>query len=175
MQQTLKPTFPQQHQDRQPGLEKRMDPKPQYDDPNYKAAGKMNGMRAVVTGGDSGIGRSAALYFAKEGADVAVLYLNENQDAAQTQKDIEALGRKCLLFPVDLKSEDQARAAVERAVEQLGGIDVLVNNAGVQYPQNSIMDISREQLLNTFESNIFSYFYVTKAPGSIWGSAALVT
>ena len=140
-----------------------MDPKPQYDNPTYKAAGKMAGMRAIVTGGDSGIGRSTALHFAKEGADVAVLYLNENQDAAQAKKDIEALGRKCLLFPVDLKSEAQARSAVEQAVSQLGGIDVLVNNAGVQYPQNSIMDISREQLLDTFESNIFSYFYVTKA------------
>lgn len=163
MQGTKFQTFPQQHQSRQPGFEAAMDPQPQYDNPGYKAAGKMEGMRAIITGGDSGIGRAVALCYAKEGADVAILYLNEGQDARQTGEDIEALGRRCHAISVDLRSEEQAVDAVERAVQKLGGVEVLVNNAGVQYPQNSIMDISREQLLHTFESNFFSFFYVTKA------------
>lgn len=160
---TQSPTFPQQHQTRQPGSEARMRPQPQYDNPRYKAAGKMAGMRAIVTGGDSGIGRSVALFYAKEGADVAILYLNETQDALQIQRDIASLGRRCFLYPVDLKDESQASSVTEEAIRQLGGIDVLVNNAGVQYPQNSLLDITREQLLHTFESNIFSCFYVTRA------------
>lgn len=160
---TQSPTFPQQHQTRQPGSEARMRPQPQYDNPRYKAAGKMAGMRAIVTGGDSGIGRSVALFYAKEGADVAILYLNETQDALQIQRDIASLGRRCFLCPVDLKDESQASSVTEEAIRQLGGIDVLVNNAGVQYPQNSLLDITREQLLHTFESNIFSCFYVTRA------------
>jgi NAD(P)-dependent dehydrogenase (short-subunit alcohol dehydrogenase family) len=163
LQGTKSPTFPEQHQNRQPGSEAMMNPQPQYDNPNYKAAGKMNGMRAIVTGGDSGIGRAVALCYAKEGADVAILYLNENRDARQIVGDIEALGRRCHAIPVDLKGEEQASRAVAEAVQKLGGVDVLVNNAGVQYVQNSIMDITREQLMHTFESNFFSYFYVTKA------------
>lgn len=163
MQGTKSPTFPQQHQNQQPGSEAAMNPQPQYDDSNYKAAGKMVGMRAVITGGDSGIGRAVALCYAKEGADVAILYLNENQDARQIKGDIEALGRRCLTIPVDLKNEDQTNRAVEEVVQKLGGVDVLVNNAGVQYVQNSIMDITREQLMHTFESNFYSYFFVTKA------------
>ena len=163
MQTTKTPSFPQQHQRQQPGSEAQMRPQPQYDNPAYRPAGKMEGMRAIVTGGDSGIGRAVALHFAKEGADVAILYLNENRDAQQIQREVEALGRSCPLFPADLKDERQAAKAVEDAVSALGGLNVLVNNAGVQYPQNSILDISREQLLHTFESNVFSYFYVTRA------------
>lgn len=163
MQNTPFPTFPQQHQYQQPGSEAAMQPQPQYDNPSYKASGKMAGMRAIVTGGDSGIGRAVALCYAKEGADVAILYLNEGQDAKQITHDIEALGRRCHAIAVDLKSEENAVRATMQAIEKLGGVDVLVNNAGVQYPQNSIMDITREQLLHTFESNFFSYFYVTKA------------
>ena len=140
-----------------------VDPKPQLESDLYRAAGKLDGKAALVTGGDSGIGRAVALCYAKEGADVAILYLNERQDAQQTVKAVEALGRRCIAIAADLKSEEQAARAVAQAVEQLGGVDVLVNNAGVQYPQNSIMDITREQLMHTFESNFFSYFYVTKA------------
>ncbi len=99
MQATKSPTFPQQHQTQQPGAEAQMNPRPQYDNPNYRPAGKLTGMRALITGGDSGIGRSVALYYAKEGADIALLYLNEHQDAHQIQQNIEALGRKCLCFP----------------------------------------------------------------------------
>lgn len=163
MQNTPFPTFPQQHQYQQPGSEAAMQPQPQYDNPSYKASGKMAGMRAIVTGGDSGIGRAVALCYAKEGADVAILYLNEGQDAKQITHDIEALGRRCHAIAVDLKSEENAVRATMQAIEKLGGVEVLVNNAGVQYPQNSIMDITREQLMHTFESNFFSYFYVTKA------------
>ena len=144
MQATKSPTFPQQHQAQQPGTEAQMNPRPQYDNANYRPAGKMAGMRALITGGDSGIGRSVALYYAKEGADIALLYLNEHQDAHQIQQDIEALGRKCHCFPVDLKDEEQAMATVEKAIQKLGGLNVLVNNAGVQYPQNSILDMTRE-------------------------------
>ena len=163
MQGTKSPTFPQQHQNQQPGSEAAMNPQPQYDNPNYKAAGKMTGMRAIITGGDSGIGRAVALCYAKEGADVAILYLNENQDARQIKGDIEALGRRCHAISIDLKDEDQTNRAVAEAVQMLGGVDVLVNNAGVQYVQNSILDITREQLMHTFESNFFSYFFATKA------------
>ena len=163
MENTQFPTFPQQHQSQQPGHEAAMNPQPQYDNPQYKASGKMKGLRAVITGGDSGIGRAVALCYAKEGADVSILYLNENQHAGQITRDIQALGRHCHPVSADLRSEEQAVRAVEEAVQKLGGVDVLVNNAGVQYPQNSILDITREQLLHTFESNFFSYFYVTKA------------
>lgn len=163
MQTTKFETLPRQHQNQQPGSQARMNPQPQYDCPDYRPAGKMAGMRAIVTGGDSGIGRSVALYYAKEGADVAILYLKENEDARQVQRDIEALGRRCYPIPADLRDEAQAAGAVERAVQLMGGLNVLVNNAGVQYPQNSILDIAREQLEDTFASNIFSQFYVTRA------------
>ncbi len=163
MQGTKSPTFPKQHQQKQPGSEARMNPQPQYDNPDYKSAGKMVGKKAVITGGDSGIGRAVALIFAKEGADVAILYLNEHKDAQDAAREIQALGRKCEVISVDLKGEDAAKWAVGEAVQKMGGLDVIVNNAGVQYPQNSIEDITKEQLIHTFESNFFSYFYVTKA------------
>lgn len=163
MQGTKTPTFPKQHQQKQPGSEARMNPQPQYDNPNYKPAGKMTGKKAVVTGGDSGIGRAVALIFAKEGADVSILYLNEHRDAEEAAQAIRALGRKCEVIAVDLKGEDAASWAIGAAADKLGGLDVVVNNAGVQYPQNSIEDISKEQMIHTFESNFYSCFYVTKA------------
>lgn len=163
MQKTLERTFPAQHQEKQPGSEARMNPQPQYDNPNYKPAGKLLGKRALVTGGDSGIGRAVALCFAKEGADVAILYLNEHKDAQQTVESVERVGRKCYGIPVDLRDERAACNATNDAIQKLGGLDILVNNAGAQYPQNSILDITSEQMLKTFESNIFSMFYVTKA------------
>lgn len=140
-----------------------MDPIPQSDNPNYKSAGKLMGMRALITGGDSGIGRAVALCYAKEGADVAILYLNERQDAETAKRQVEAHGRACHAIAADLKDEQTAARAVGEAVAKLGGLDILVNNAGVQYPQNSILDITKDQLLHTFESNVFSMFYVTKA------------
>jgi len=163
MQPQPKDTFPPQHQNRQPGREAEMNPQPQYDNPAYKAAGKLAGKRALITGGDSGIGRAVAVAFPKEGADVAIVHLRENSDARQTQDAVTALGRKCVVIAADLRQEEAAVDAVNQACNGLGGLDILVNNAAVQYPQNSILDITREQLLCTFESNFFSYFYVTKA------------
>lgn len=156
-------TFPPQHQNRQPGREAEMNPPPQYDNPSYKAAGKLTGKKAFITGGDSGIGRAIAIAYAKEGADVAIVHLCENSDAQDTVRAVEAFGRKCVQIQADLRIEDNAINAVNLAVTQLGAIDILINNAAVQYPQNSILDITREQLTNTFESNFFSCFYVTKA------------
>lgn len=177
MQKTPQPVFPKQHQAQQPGIEVMMMPKPQYDNPNYKAAGKLAGKTALITGGDSGIGRAVAIAYAKEGADIAILYLNEQSDADQVVRDIESIGRKCIAIACDLKCEQTATKAIEEAMRGLQRLDVLVNNAGVQYPQNSILDITREQLLHTFESNYFSYFYVTKAalPHMQSGSAIINT
>ncbi|HAN44574.1 MAG TPA: NAD(P)-dependent oxidoreductase [Ruminococcaceae bacterium] len=158
-----KDTFPPQHQNKQPGKESEMNPRPQYDNPAYKAAGKLCGKAAVISGGDSGIGRAVAVAFAKEGADVAIVYLNENSDADETAQAIEALGRKCLKIQADLKQEKSACDVASQVMNAFGHIDVLINNAAVQYPQNSISDITKEQLVHTFESNIFSYFYMTKA------------
>jgi NAD(P)-dependent dehydrogenase (short-subunit alcohol dehydrogenase family) len=157
------PVFPMQHQNQQPGKEASMQPKPQYNNPNYKAAGKLSGKVALITGGDSGIGRAVAITYAKEGADIAILYLNEQDDARQVIREVQEMGRRCEAIPADLKCEQNAVNAVTQVINQYGRIDILVNNAGVQYPQNSILDITNDQLMHTFESNYFSYFYVTKA------------
>lgn len=156
-------TFPPQHQNRQPGREAEMNPLPQYDDPDYKAGGKLAGKRALITGGDSGIGRAIAVAYAKEGADVAIVHLRENSDADQTVAEVTARGRQCIKIETDLRQEQNAVDAVNRTVRDLGGLDILVNNAAVQYPQNSILDITEDQLRLTMESNFFSYFYMTKA------------
>ncbi|WRS26213.1 SDR family oxidoreductase [Oscillospiraceae bacterium MB08-C2-2] len=156
-------TFPAQHQNRQPGRESEMNPQPQYDNPAYKAAGKLSGKKALITGGDSGIGRAVAVAYAKEGADIAIVHLCENQDAADTARAVENLGRKCAVIQADLRVEQNAFLATRQAVDALGTVDILINNAAVQYPQNSILDITKEQLLSTFESNFFSCFYMTKA------------
>jgi NAD(P)-dependent dehydrogenase (short-subunit alcohol dehydrogenase family) len=140
-----------------------MNPAPQYDNLAYKASGKLSGKKAIITGGDSGIGRAIALAYAKEGADIAIIHLCENSDAQETAQAVERLGRKCYVIQSDLRVEKNAADAVEQAAAQLGTIDILINNAGVQYPQNSLLDITGEQLLTTFESNFFSCFYMTKA------------
>ncbi|MCD7947096.1 MAG: SDR family oxidoreductase [Oscillospiraceae bacterium] len=163
MQPTPKDVFPPQHQTRQPGREAEMNPPPAYDNPAYKASGKLCGKRALVTGGDSGIGRAVAITFAKEGADIAIIHLHENSDATQTQDAVTVLHRTCTVIPADLKDPNVAETAVSQAVGSLGGLDILVNNAGVQYPQNSILDIPCDQLHHTFESNLYSSFYVTQA------------
>lgn len=155
--------FPQQHQDRMPGLESEMNPQPISEDQQYKPSGKLQSKAAIITGGDSGIGRAVAIAFAKEGADIAIIYYNEDDDARQTRSRIEQLGRRCFALKADLKTEQAAKAAVEQAVQSLGKLDVLVNNCAVQYLQNSLTDITEEQLNVTFASNIFSYFHVTKA------------
>lgn len=156
-------TFPPQKQDRQPGIESIMTPQPIAENPFYKGSGKLANKIAVVTGGDSGIGRAVSIAFAKEGADVSVIYYNEHQDAADTKKRIEQLGRRCLLVSADLKEEEACKYAIKKTVETFGGVDVLVNNHGVQFPQKSILDISQQQLEFTFRTNIFSFFYLIKA------------
>ena len=156
-------TFPPQHQNRQPGREAEMSPPPQYDNPAYKVSGKLSGKKALITGGDSGIGRAVAVAYAKEGADVAIIHLCENSDAQETLHAVESLGGKCIAIQADLRLEENVVQSVEQAVAELGGLDILINNAAVQYPQNSILDITKEQLLTTFESNFFSCFYMTKA------------
>lgn len=156
-------TFPKQHQDIQPGLESIMQPLPIFDNPEIKGSNKLKDKVAIISGGDSGIGRSVAVLFAKEGADVVIAYLNEKEDAFVTKQAVEYYGRKCLLMDGNLKDEKFSQYIVTNTIHTFGKIDILVNNCGVQFPQNSILDISTEQLKNTFETNIFSFFYLTKA------------
>lgn len=152
-----------QKQDRQPGIEAEMDPRPEYIKDNYKAAGKLTGKIALITGGDSGIGRAVSVHFAKEGADIAIVYLDEDEDAKDTQSLVEAAGRSCLLIKGDVKDADFCRKAVEQTVKQYGKLNVLVNNAGMQFPQKNVRNITEEQLNVTFKTNIFAYFYFAEA------------
>ena len=154
---------PPQEQDSQPGRQHEMDPVPIVLSPDYKAAGKLDGRVAVVTGGDSGIGRSAAVAFAAEGADVAIIYLDEDEDAARTRELIEGRGRRCLTIAGDVGDKAFCEAAVERVVKELGRLDVLVNNAAEQHPVKDLTKIDEEQLTATFRTNIFGYFFMTEA------------
>ncbi|NWL89806.1 NAD(P)-dependent oxidoreductase [Paenibacillus sp. 79R4] len=171
-----KPTMPPQHQNQQPGLEHKMKPLPDYEGP-YKAAGKLMNKVALITGADSGIGRAVAVAYAKEGADIAVVYLSEHEDAAKTKREVEQEGRKCLLIPGDIGNESFAKQAVQQTVEQLGGLDILVNNAGEQHPQQDIAAITSQQLEKTFRTNVFGMFYLTQAalPHMKKGSAIINT
>lgn len=171
-----KQTMPPQHQNKRPGIEEEMNPRPKYEG-TYKAAGKLEGKVALITGGDSGIGRAVAVAYAKEGADVAIVYLNENEDAKQTKQEVEQEGRKCVLISGDLGNESFAKQAVQETVDQLGGLDILINNAAEQHPQEEITDITAEQLEKTFRTNIFAMFFVTQAamPHLKKGSAIINT
>ncbi len=155
--------FPAQHQDRHPGHEADMEPQPQEIAPDYRGSGKLEGRVAVVTGGDSGIGRSVAVLFAREGADVAVVYLDEHDDAETTKALVEAEGRRCLLLAGDVGQRSFCRDAVAQTVGALGGLDVLVNNAAVQFVRQDLTAISEEQLETTFRTNIFGYFFMAQA------------
>jgi NAD(P)-dependent dehydrogenase (short-subunit alcohol dehydrogenase family) len=157
------PQQPPQHQNKQPGSEKKMHPQPIFLNPNYKGGKKLAGKIALITGGDSGIGRAVACLFAQEGADVFIHYLNEHEDAKKTQKIIEDLGQKCWLNHGDLQSYETCEKTTKIAMEKCGNIDILVNNIAVQYPQDRIEDISCEQMEKTFKTNFFSYFYMIKA------------
>lgn len=156
-------TVPPQHQDQQPGHEHQMEPRPIAENPAHKGTGKFDNKVALITGGDSGIGRAVAIAFAKEGADIAVVYLTEDKDAAETKQKVEELGRKCLLIAGDIGDESFCQKAVEQTTQELGSLDILVNNAAEQHPQDSIEKISAKQLERTFKTNIFSMFYLTKA------------
>ena len=155
--------IPPQQQDQQPGLEREMTPAPEFESPDYKGSGKLYGKVALITGGDSGIGRAVAVYFAREGANVAIVYLDEHEDAEETKKQVEDEGKRCLTISGDVGDETFCREAVEKTVSEFGKLDVLVNNAGEQHPQKSIEDISAAQLERTFRTNIFGMFFMTKA------------
>ncbi|KIF81345.1 SDR family oxidoreductase [Noviherbaspirillum autotrophicum] len=158
-----KPNITPQHQDHQPGSEAAMSPPPQAEGKNYKGSGKLKGKVALITGGDSGIGRAVAIAFAKEGANVVISYLEEHQDAQETRRLIEAEGRECVTLAGDVGDSSFCKKMVDTTVSSFGKLDILVNNAAQQYPQQSITDISDEQLEKTFRTNIFSMFYAVRA------------
>lgn len=156
------PPFPQKHQEK-PGTEHRLDPQPMYDAPFYRGSGKLDGMVAIVTGGDSGIGRSVAVLFAREGADVAVCYLSEDQDAEDTKAAVEKEGRRCLLLRGDVGKLEDCQVAVSRTVDEFGRLDILVNNAAFQYHAFDFDDLTPEHFDETIRTNLYGYFNMCKA------------
>ena len=156
-------TFIAQHQNVQPGMEYEMKPAPIFENPNYVTSNKLKDKVVIISGGDSGIGRAISVLFAKEGADIVINYLNEHEDANYTKKIIEECGRRCLLISGDLRDENLSSYIVDTTLKTFGKIDVLINNCGIQFPQNSILDISSKQLKDTFETNFFTFFYLTRA------------
>jgi len=154
---------PAQEQRRQPGRESKMRPRPLAERREYRGSGKLKGQVAMITGGDSGIGRAVAILFAREGADVAISYLDEHKDAKETQRQVEQEGRKCLKLPGDIGDESVCKKMVADTIKKFGRLNVLVNNAAEQHPQEDIRKITRAQLERTFRTNIFSYFYFVKA------------
>jgi NAD(P)-dependent dehydrogenase (short-subunit alcohol dehydrogenase family) len=171
-----RPPFPAKKLDK-PGLEADLDPKPRYEAPAYKAAGKLAGKRALITGGDSGIGRAVAVMFAREGADVAINYLpDEQQDADETRRAIEALGKKCILLPGDLLDPALCKQLVAQTVQQLGGIDILVSNAAHQN-RKELAELTPEEFDRTMKTNVYAYYHLAKAavPHMARGSVILAT
>lgn len=172
---------PPQTQNTQPGLEYQMTPLPIFDNPCYKGSGKLNNKVAIITGGDSGIGRAVAITFAKEGANIVIVYYNEHEDANYTKQYIESLGRPCTLISGDLKDPSFSTQIINQTINTYGKIDILVNNAGVQYQQKKLEDISNEQFDLTLKTNIYSMFYLTKAAlpymqnGSIINTTSITT
>jgi len=156
-------TFPAQHQEQQPGLEVLMNPKPVAEDDGYVGSSKLKGKVAIITGGDSGIGRAVAIAYAKEGADVVIAHLNEVDDANATRARIEQLGQRCLVVVGDIGDEVFCQDIINKTLQTFGKLDIVVNNAAEQHPQNSLLDVTTAQLERTFRTNIFSYFFLTKA------------
>jgi NAD(P)-dependent dehydrogenase (short-subunit alcohol dehydrogenase family) len=157
------PPFPEQHQDG-PGIEAELEPRPSFEARSYRAAGKLEGKVALITGGDSGIGRAVAVLFAREGADVAIAYLPaEQRDADETRRHVEAEGRRCLVLPGDLTDARYCDEIVERTVRELGGIDVLVSNAAHQNRKRSLDEVTDEEFAKTFETNVYAYFRLSRA------------
>ena len=163
MQRKKRPVRPRQKQPRQPGLEKKMKPRPEACVKTMPTELKLAGKTAVISGGDSGIGRAVAFAFANEGADVTILYLNEHQDANETVEAVEMVGRRALAIAGDVGSEAFCKRAITRVMKEFGRLDIVVNNAGEQHPQDRIEKITARQLERTFRTNIFSFFYLTKA------------
>jgi NAD(P)-dependent dehydrogenase (short-subunit alcohol dehydrogenase family) len=155
-------TQPKQQQD-PPGLESRMEPKPDHGETSYKGCDKLVGKAAVITGGDSGIGRAVAIAYAREGADILISYLNEEEDARETQRWVEQAGRKCVLMPGDISDPAHCRAIIQRAVDEFGRLDILVNNAAFQMTHQSLEEISDEEWVKTFAINIHPQFFLSKA------------
>ncbi len=153
-------TLPAQTQNRQPGRESEMNPSPEYENPEIKGSERLKGRVALITGGDSGIGRAVAVAFAREGADVAFAFLEEEDDAAETRRLVEVKGASCLPVRCDVSSKKACAELVEKVVGRFGKLDILVNNAGEQHPKDSIAEIDEEQLLKTFSSNIFAMFHL---------------
>ncbi len=153
---------PEQSQNEQPGMEYKMNPKPIFDNPKYKGSNKLLDKVAIITGGDSGLGKSAAIFFVKEGCKVVIPYLNEDKDAYETKEYIESLGGKCLLLKGDITNKDFCQFIVDKTIEYFGKIDILINNAGVQYQADSLEDISDEQFDYTMKVNLYGMFYLTK-------------
>lgn len=168
---------PEQEQDRQPGIESEMTPRPVSENSNLRGSGRLAGKTALITGGDSGIGRAVALAFAREGANVAIGYLDEQGDAVKTRKHVESHGRTCLLLPGDLGDSQECERMVTATLAKFENIDILVNNAAEQHPQESLEKISDAQLERTFRTNFFAYFYLTRAvlPYLKQGSAIINT
>lgn len=168
---------PPQQQDDRPGHRAPMRPQPVTEDDSYVGSGKLEGKIALITGGDSGIGRAVAVMYAKEGADVAIVYLDEHEDAQATRAEVEKTGQRSLLIQGDIGDEKFCQQAVKQTVKELGSLDILVNNAAEQHPQESITDITSEQLERTFRTNIFALFHLTKAalPHLKEGSAIINT
>jgi NAD(P)-dependent dehydrogenase (short-subunit alcohol dehydrogenase family) len=160
--QTGAPPLPRQHLAR-PGIEATMDLKPRFLAPHYRGSGKLEGLAAIVTGGDSGIGRAVAVLYAREGADVAILYRNEHEDAAETRRCVEAEGQRCLTIAGDVKDMAFCQAAVDQVVARFGRLDVLVNNAAFQEHADSLLDLSEERFDETMRTNIYGYFHMAKA------------
>ncbi len=152
-----------QKQDHQPGIEAEMTPKPEYIKKGYKGSGKLTGKTALITGGDSGIGRAVSVHFAREGANVAIIYFDEDIDAHETKKLVEAEGGKCVLYKGDVKDEEFCKTTVEKVGAEFGKLNILVNNAGIQLPEKEVGDITRDQLEATFRTNIFAYFFFAQA------------
>jgi len=154
--------IPKQSQSQQPGAEYKMTPEPEFIRDSYKGSGKLKGKTALITGGDSGIGRSVAIHFAREGANVAIVYFDEQEDAEKTKKLVEAEGQKCLLLPGDLKDEKFCQEVVAQTVDKLGTLNIVVNNAAVQFPKEEMEEINPAQVRETFETNIYPFFYITQ-------------
>ena len=154
-------SFPEQTQT-QPGYEYKMTPEPEIIRKGYKGSDKLKNKKALITGGDSGIGRSIAVHFAREGADVAIIYYDEHKDALETKRLVEAEGQICLLICGDLKDEAFCKIALNEALDTLGSLNILVNNAAVQFPQKKFEDVTGEQVRETFETNILPFFYLTR-------------
>lgn len=165
---------PPQHQDKHPGIESEMTPRPAYEGEQQDVFSKLAGKVAIITGGDSGIGRAVAVAFARQGADVAISYLDEHEDAKETKWQVENEGQKCLLIPGDVSSEQHCIDIVEQTVKEFGRLDIVVNNAAVQYPKDNLEEISAEQLEKTFRTNIFPHFFLTKAALKYLGKGSAI-